>query len=101
MRDDLCPFCGAAVAPVVEATLPRVARIALLGAAAAAVATACGTTTSPQPLYGAVIPDASADAGQDAIATFYGGVPFDSGPGDSGPGDSGNGDSGNGDAGDE
>ena len=97
VRDDLCPFCGASVAPAVETTLPRVARIALLGAAAAAVATACGTT-SPQPLYGAVIPDSStdandaavndaADAGSDAIATFYGGPPLDSSIPDSGTGD--------------
>jgi hypothetical protein len=80
VRENICPFCGGDVAPAVAATLPRVARIALLGAAAAAVATAC---SSPQPMYGAVIPDSSADApseaGQDAIATFYGGVPIDSG----------------------
>jgi hypothetical protein len=83
VREDLCPFCGADVPQVAETTLPRVARIALLGAAAAAVATAC-STTSPQPLYGAVIPDAStdADAGQDAMATFYGGPPIDSSTGD-------------------
>jgi hypothetical protein len=95
VREEECPFCGAHVAPLPPADpLPRVARIALLGAAAAAVATAC-STTSPQPLYGAVIPDASADAndaGQDAVATFYGGPPIDSGFGDSGPGDSGTGD---------
>jgi hypothetical protein len=98
VREEECPFCGAHVAPLPPAApLPRVARIALLGAAAAAVATAC---SSAQPLYGAVIPDAgfdANDAGQDAIATFYGGVPIDSGLVDSGPGDSGPGDSGTGD----
>ena len=84
VRDDLCPFCSADVPRVVESTIPRVARVVLLGAAAAAVATAC--STSSQPLYGAVMPDSSADApsdaddaGQDAIATFYGGPPIDSG----------------------
>src|SRR5690242_16765730 len=84
VRETVCPFCGGdvAIAAAVPATLPRVARIALLGAAAAAVATAC-SSPSPQPMYGAVIPDSSADApheaGQDAIATFYGGVPIDAG----------------------
>ena len=70
---------------------------------AAALAAACGTT-SPQPAYGAPIPDASnddaaqndaspgpmygavmpdaGDAGPDAPATFYGGPPIDSGTSD-------------------
>lgn len=88
-REDLCPFCGAEIAPVAIKTLPRVARIALLGAAAAATvaATGCGGAVyGGPPVDGGndvSVPDAS-DAGQDAIATFYGGVPIDSGSGDAG-----------------
>jgi len=52
----------------------RVARIALLGAAATAAAAAC---SSPEPAYGGPIPDASADTARDALATFYGGPPID------------------------
>ena len=80
VRDDVCPFCGGDVAPIAATTLPRVARIALVGIGAAAVATAC----SAAPAYGGP-PDtgtadsSSQDSGQDAIATFYGGPPIDSG----------------------
>jgi len=84
VRERACPFCGADVPPVVATPRPRVARIALLGAAV--VATACGTTL--EPVYGAPAPDAAAnDAAQnpDATAAFYGAVPFDAGP-DSGDG---------------
>jgi hypothetical protein len=84
VRESACPFCGADVTTAQATTLPRVARIALLGAAAAAVASAC-SSSSPLPPYGAPPPpDASSDvvqkdAGNDAIATFYGGPPIDSG----------------------
>lgn len=81
VREDQCPFCGAESAPVAVATseLPRVARIALVTIGAAAVATACSSTVA---MYGGppdTGADAAQDAGQDAIATFYGGVPIDSG----------------------
>jgi hypothetical protein len=73
---------------VATTKLPRVARIAMIGAAAATVAaTGCGTAAyGGPPIDGGgndvVVPSdsgAGADAGQDAIATFYGGVPIDSG----------------------
>jgi len=89
VREDACPFCGADVTPVApNPAMPRMARIALvsIGAAAVATATACGSTVAAYggpPDTGA---DAAQDAGQDAMATFYGGVPIDSG----GAGDSGN-----------
>ena len=80
VRESSCPFCGADVTPVVVTTSPRVARIALVGAAA--VLTAC----SAQALYGGPMPDAAppndaaqSDAGNDAMATFYGGPPIDAG----------------------
>jgi hypothetical protein len=83
VREEHCPFCGAEGAPIAAKPLPRVARIPLLGAAAATVvATGCGTAAyGGPPIDGGndvVAPDAS-DAGQDAMATFYGGVPIDSG----------------------
>ena len=92
VRESTCPFCAAEVVHAPRAARPRVARIALLGAAAA-VASAC--SSSPAPAYGAPPVDASTDAtpsdaarGPDAIATFYGGVPVDSGsPSDAGGGD--------------
>ncbi len=80
VRETLCPFCGANVAPSAAAprTKGRRSRFAIVGAAAAAVATAaCG---SVQALYGAVIPDASTDGGDagdaqaEAMGTFYGAV---------------------------
>jgi len=97
VREDVCPFCSSDVAPAVAATVPRVARIALLGLGAAAVATAC---SGPAPAYGGPpdtgTDDSSAqDAAQDSMGTFYGGPPIDSGTDsttDSGPGDSGTGD---------
>jgi len=86
-REALCPFCGAAIAQVPAVSLPRAARTALIGAvAAAAVTSACSATA----LYGGPMPDASPpdaaqnDAGNDAMATFYGGPPIDSGTKDSG-----------------
>ena len=81
VREDVCPFCGGDVAPLAATSpIPRVARIALVTIGAAAVATACSSTVA---MYGGP-PDTGADsssqdAGQDAIATFYGGVPIDSG----------------------
>jgi len=86
VREDVCPFCQSNVAPAVAVTLPRVARIALVGIGAAAVATAC---SGPAPAYGGP-PDTGTgdsaaqdsggnDAGNDAVATFYGGPPIDSG----------------------
>ncbi len=80
VRESTCPFCGAHVAHATTVTLPRAARIALVGAAAVSAAVACSSTTSPQPLYGAAMPDSSIDAHEDAIATFYGGVPIDATP---------------------
>ncbi len=100
VRESSCPFCGAAVAVTPRGAAPRVARIVLLGGAAA-VAAACSSAqplygapapdassqdaaqndASPGPMYGAVMPDAG-DAGPDAPATFYGGPPIDSGTSD-------------------
>ena len=79
VREDACPFCGADVAPSVAVTVPRVARIALLGLGAAAVATAC--SSGPAPAYGGP-PDTGANdssSQQDSMGTFYGAVPFDAG----------------------
>ena len=89
VRETSCPFCGAELSLEPPVSIPRAARIVLLCAVAtAAVATAC---SSAHPLDGAPMPAASAndaaqsDAGNDAMATFYGGPPVDSG----GAGDSG------------
>ncbi|HEY1960339.1 MAG TPA: hypothetical protein VGH28_32235 [Polyangiaceae bacterium] len=60
VKETRCPFCGGEVVHAPRAVSPRAARIVLLGGAAA-IATACGSM-SPQPLYGAVMPDASNDA---------------------------------------
>jgi len=79
VRERACPFCGASVAREKTITLPRVSRIALVGAAAAAAVTSIAACSSPQALYGCVCPppDGGTDAHVDAIATFYGGVPVD------------------------
>ena len=78
VREDVCPFCSAEVPQGADATIPRVARIALVTIGAAAVATAC----SSAPAYGGP-PDTGTDgaqeAGQDANVSFYGGPPIDSG----------------------
>jgi hypothetical protein len=82
VREDACPFCGSEVpATVATTTIPRVARIALLGIGAAAVATACSGNA---PAYGGP-PDTGAgdsssqDSGNDSMGTFYGAVPIDAG----------------------
>lgn len=83
-RETACPFCGADIPIAAPVQVARSPRVILLGAiATAAVAGAC---SSAQPLYGAPMPDASPandaaqnDAGNDAMATFYGGPPIDSG----------------------
>ena len=85
VRDSVCPFCGAEVpAAPAAAKAPRVARIVLLGGAAA-IATAC---SSAQPLYGAPMPDASPNDGASqndtGPAPMYGAVPPDA-SGDTGP----------------
>src|SRR5678815_602921 len=84
VREELCPFCGTTVAPAAEgAGLPRVARIALLGAAAAAVATAC--SSSPAPMYGGPPNDASNDGNTIDAVPFYGGPPIEAGGTDAEP----------------
>lgn len=82
VREEICPFCGAEGAPIVVKKLPRVARIALLGAATAATvaATGCGGAVYGGPPIDGGHDVSAGDAGQDATATFYGGVPIDSGP---------------------
>ena len=83
VRETTCPFCGGDVVVTARPAAPRVARIVLLGGAAA-IATACSSGPSPQPLYGAVMPDASSDAPSDATpdtspAPMYGAVMPDAG----------------------
>lgn len=84
VRETPCPFCGADVELIARAPAPRVARIVLLGGAAA-IASACSSAPSPQPMYGAVMPDASADGATDAAQNdsapgpMYGAVMPDAG----------------------
>lgn len=83
VRETRCPFCGGEVVLSQRPAAPRVARIVLLGGAAA-IASACSSGPSPQPAYGAVIPDASADGAADAApdvspGPMYGAVMPDAG----------------------
>jgi hypothetical protein len=80
VREEQCPFCGESVPAAPIATIPRVARIALVSIGAAAVATAC--SNAPAPMYGGPPDTGSGDSSLDAypdIGTFYGGPPIDSG----------------------
>jgi len=77
-RESACPFCGASIAanPTASTSIPRVARIALVGLGAAAVVAACGDGTTQIPAYGLPPSDAQSDAPL-ANDAAYGGPPFD------------------------
>jgi hypothetical protein len=73
VRESICPFCGASVAQTAGVKLPRMSRIALVGAAAAVAATALAGC-SAEASYGCACP--LPDAGETDAETFEGSVPF-------------------------